>query len=85
MCCYFVDLLQLTIHACCMNRLNTEKRAMILSLPVEGRSMRAVSRTVGVSINTVSKLLVDAGEACAPHHHQTVRGVKSRCVQGDEI
>ena len=43
-----------------MNKLPTAKRAMILDLLVEGMSMRAVSRAAGVSINTVTKLLVDA-------------------------
>ena len=47
--------------------------------------MRAVSRATGVSVNTVTKLLVDAGEACAEYHDETVRGVTSRRVQCDEI
>ena len=67
-----------------MNRLSTEKRATILGLLVEGMSMRSVSRATGVSINTVTKLLVDAGEACAECHDETVRGVRSKRVQCDE-
>ena len=47
--------------------------------------MRSVSRTVGVSINTVSKLLVEAGEACAEYHDRTVRQVASHRVQCGEI
>lgn len=47
--------------------------------------MRSISRTVGLSINTVSKLLIDAGLACAEYHDQAVREVKSRRVQCDEI
>ena len=68
-----------------MNKLPTAKRAMILNLLVEGMSKRAVSRAADVSINTVTKLLVDAGEACAEYHDETVRGVKARRVQCDEI
>lgn len=68
-----------------MNKLPLHKRAMILSLLVEGSSMRSISRTVGVSINTVSKLLTEAGEACAAYHDETVRGVRSQTVQCDEI
>ena len=30
--------------------------------------MRSISRVADVSINTVSKLLVDAGKACAAFH-----------------
>ncbi len=47
--------------------------------------MRAISRVADVSINTVAKLLADAGEACAIHHFNTVVGVKSKRVQCDEI
>jgi len=58
---------------------------MILNMLVEGMSMRSISRTAGVSINTVSKLLVEAGEACAEYHDEIVRGVHARRVQRDEI
>jgi IS1 family transposase len=58
---------------------------MILNMLIEGMSMRSISRTVGVSINTVSKLLVEAGEACAAYHDETVRNVKAQQVQCDEI
>jgi IS1 family transposase len=47
--------------------------------------MRSISRVCDVSINTVSKLLVDAGKACADFHDRTVRNVKSARVQCDEI
>ena len=47
--------------------------------------MRSISRTVGVSINTVTKLLVNAGEACAEYHNNTVRNVATKRVQCDEI
>ena len=47
--------------------------------------MRAISRIEGISINTVTKLLVDAGEACAKYHDETVRNVSSWNVQCDEI
>ena len=47
--------------------------------------MRSVSRIVGVSINTVTKLLVDAGTACAAFHDKTVHGVTSERIQCDEI
>jgi len=68
-----------------MNKLPAAKRVQILSLLCEGASMRSVSRLADVSINTVSKLLVDAGKACATFHDANVRGVKARRVQVDEI
>ena len=47
--------------------------------------MRSVSRVVGVSINTVSKLLEDAGKFCMRFHDERVRGVTSKRIQVDEI
>ena len=68
-----------------MNRLSTADRARIVSMLVEGTSLRAISRITGASINTVTKLLVDAGNACAAFHHEHVRNVRARRVQADEI
>ncbi len=68
-----------------MNKLDTKTRAMILNMMVEGSSMRSISRVVGVSINTVTKLLVEAGEACAAYHDETVRNVGATRVECDEI
>jgi len=68
-----------------MNKLPLETRAMILNLLCEGSSMRSIARLTGVSFNTVAKLLIDAGEACAAYHDENVRNVKAARVQCDEI
>src|SRR3954469_12457175 len=68
-----------------MNKLPLAKRVQILSMLCEGSSMRSISRVCDVSINTVTKLLEDAGLACAAFHDRTVRNVKVRRVQADEI
>jgi IS1 family transposase len=68
-----------------MNKLPLEKRVQILNLLVEGSSMRSIERVAGVSINTVSKLLVDAGKAAEAFHDHTVRGLKTAQLQCDEI
>jgi IS1 family transposase len=68
-----------------MNKLPIETRVQILSMLVEGSSMRSISRVCNVSINTVSKLLVDAGNACAAFHDKAVREVASKNIQCDEI
>ncbi|MGH9737048.1 MAG: IS1 family transposase [Candidatus Acidiferrales bacterium] len=68
-----------------MNRLPLEKRTQILGLLVEGNSLRATSRLADVSINTVTKLLVDLGTACAEYHHHNVINVRASRVQCDEI
>jgi IS1 family transposase len=68
-----------------MRQLPTDKRARILNMMVEGMSMRSISRLEKCSINTVSKLLVDAGNACLDYHDETVVGLKSERVECDEI
>lgn len=52
---------------------------------VEGSSLRAASRLAKVSINTVSKLLVDIGDACAEYQDRTMRGLSCQRLQADEI
>jgi IS1 family transposase len=68
-----------------MNKLPLTKRTQILAMLCEGSSMRSISRVADVSINTVSKLLVEAGEACLAIHDETVKDVKASRVQCDEI
>lgn len=68
-----------------MNRLPQEKRIQILQMLCEGSSMRSVARIVGVSINTVTKLLEDAGNACAAYHDRVVKDLTSARIQCDEI
>lgn len=47
--------------------------------------MRSISRVADVSINTVSKLLIDAGKFCADLHDREVRNVTSKRIQCHEI
>jgi len=47
--------------------------------------MRSITRVCDVSLNTVTKLLIDAGHACAAFHDQKVRNVTTTKVQCDEI
>jgi IS1 family transposase len=68
-----------------MNKLPLETRVRILNMLVEGSSMRSVSRVCDVSINTVTKLLVEAGEAAEAFHDRTVNGLKTTQLQCDEI
>lgn len=68
-----------------MNKLPLKTRVQILTMLCEGSSMRSISRVADVSINTVSKLLVDAGKFCADLHDREVRNVKAKRVQCDEI
>jgi IS1 family transposase len=68
-----------------MNKLPLQTRVQILHMLCEGASMRSIARITGVSINTVSKLLVDAGEACVAYHDEHVRGLGCKRIQCDEI
>ena len=68
-----------------MNKLPLAKRTQILAMLCEGSSMRSISRVADVSVNTVSKLLVEAGEAALAIHDETVRNVKGSRIQCDEI
>jgi IS1 family transposase len=68
-----------------VNKLPLETRIQILSMLCEGSSMRSISRVTSVSFNTVVKLLIDAGPACAAFHDKAVRGVTAKAVQCDEI
>src|ERR1700693_4474736 len=68
-----------------MNRLSIAERAAILGMLVEGNSVRSCSRLADVSLNTVTKLLVDLGAACDKFHDERVRNVRVRRLQADEI
>jgi IS1 family transposase len=68
-----------------MNKLPIEKRVQIITQLVEGSSLRSTSRICDVSINTVTKLLVDVGRACEKFHNENVVNVNSQRVQCDEI
>lgn len=73
-----------------MNKKSIKERAQILSLLVEGNSLRATTRIIretqgGCSINTVTKLLEEIGEACAWYQDQNLRNLPCKRVQVDEI
>jgi IS1 family transposase len=68
-----------------MNQLSFEKRCRIIRLLVEGNSLRSITRIVDVSINTVTKLLIDAGKACMRFHNETVKDLSVKRMQVDEI
>jgi len=68
-----------------MRKLSTEKRAAIVNALVEGNSVNATARMIGVSKITVLRLLADFGTFCAPYRNITVRNLESKRVQLDEI
>jgi len=68
-----------------MNYLTHAERVQIVAALVEGNSLRSVSRMTGIARNTITKLLVDLGEACMNYHDTHVRNVRARRLQCDEI
>ena len=68
-----------------MNRLTKEKRIAVIASLVEGNSIRSTVRMTGVAKNTVVKLLVDAGVACAEYQDKTLRNLTCKKIQADEV
>jgi IS1 family transposase/lambda repressor-like predicted transcriptional regulator len=68
-----------------MNKLDTARRAQIISALVEGCSIRSTSRMTGASKNTIIKLLEDVGAACANYQDAKLRNLDCRLIQCDEI
>ncbi|MHB8526763.1 MAG: IS1 family transposase [Candidatus Acidiferrales bacterium] len=68
-----------------MNKLSTEKRGQVVSALVEGNSIRATVRMTGVSKNTIAKLLVELGEACADYLDKALVNLNCKRIQCDEI
>ena len=68
-----------------MNKLSDDKRAQVIACICEGNSIRSTVRLTGVAKNTISKLLLEDGSACANYEDRTIRNIKSKRIQCDEI
>jgi IS1 family transposase len=68
-----------------MNRLDIATRAQVVRCLVEGNSIRRTVRLTGVAKNTVAKLLVEIGAACADYQDKVLRDLNCRRMQCDEI
>ena len=68
-----------------MNKLSTEKRAQILHCLVEGNSIRATSRLMNVAVNSVIKLMIDAGAVCSKYQDKAMVNLPCKRIQCDEI
>src|SRR5438105_11710359 len=68
-----------------MNKLDREARSRILHLLCEGNSIRAVTRLTGVNKKSVSKLMIDAGQAAAWYQDRVFRNLTCKRIQVDEI
>jgi hypothetical protein len=68
-----------------MNVLASDKRLTVLHLLVEGNSIRSTERITGVHRDTIMRLMVKTCNECRDFLDDTMRGLKLRHLQLDEI
>lgn len=68
-----------------MNKLAPEKQHAIISALVEGNSLRATSRMIGVHRNTITNLMVRVAEGCKALSNWKMRELPSTSLQLDEL
>lgn len=68
-----------------MNKLDSKKRAQVISALIEGCSIRSTVRMTGVAKKTVMRLLVEVGAVCSEYQDHAFRNLKCRRVQVDEL
>ena len=68
-----------------MNKLTAPRQAAIIQAFVEGSSIRATCRMTATAKGTVLRLVAEIGEACYRLHDPTVRNIKAKRLQADEI
>lgn len=68
-----------------MSKLSTEKRETVLRCLVDGQSLRGTARIAGVAVNTVVKLLLDAGAVAGRFQDERLRDLPCTRLEVDEI
>lgn len=68
-----------------MNRLDTDKKVMAVSMLAEGSSIRAIERVTGIHRDTIMRLGVRVGQACAKIADEKMRGLSCKQIEVDEI
>ena len=68
-----------------MNKLSSAERAKVIGCLIEGCSLRSTVRLTGVAKKTVSRILVEVGEACAAYHDRIMRNLPCKVIQVDEV
>ena len=67
------------------NFLSPEKQAQVIAAICEGTSIRATARIVGVSKNTVSRLIANVGTAVNLYMDRAFRNLDINRIEADEI
>lgn len=65
--------------------ISTEKAAQIVSLLMEGMSVRPISRVTGIHKNTIGALLLTVGSKCRSLFNSRVRYIHPSFVEADEL
>ena len=68
-----------------MNKLRREKQVQVIAALVEGNSVNSTVRMTGVHKTTILKLLAELGGRCADYQDRTMRNLKCKRIQCDEI
>src|SRR5271163_1478146 len=67
------------------NILKTEKKVTVVSMLAEGSSMASISRITGIHPDTIMRLGVRIGQACAKIQDEKMRGLNCKNLEIDEI
>ena len=67
------------------NNLETEKKTLAVSMLAEGNSIRSIERVTGVHRDTIMRLGVRTGQACARILDEKMRGLSCQQIEVDEI
>jgi hypothetical protein len=68
-----------------MNRLPLPRKTRVLNLLVNGNSLGTVCRLEDVSLNAVTKLLLDVGRACSDYQDGALRNLPCKHIEVHEI
>ena len=68
-----------------MNQLDAKKRGQVIAALCEGNSIRSITRMFGVGKNTVARLLIQVGAACAQYQDKALNNLPCTRIQCDEI
>jgi IS1 family transposase len=67
------------------NILKTEKKVTVVSMLAEGSSMASIARITGIHPDTIMRLAVRIGRACAKIQDEKMRGLTCKQIEVDEI
>src|SRR6266436_1021986 len=82
---YCCNTIMSTIKNHMANNLPTEKKVLAVSMLAEGSSIRAIERVTEIHRDTIMRLGVRVGEACAKIQDEKMRNIQSAEIQIDEI